>query len=578
MSRFMLRLILTSFHVRFTVASNRIINFLRSIPGVKKLFGQNAYGEYGLKLVFTILGVLYVVNKKILMHLLYMAFLVFAGAVINQAVMLGGITALFTADNVFYSMTAHGVITRAVLIWLIVSVAGGFTASISASPLNYRNDKLMLYYLRANPAAYAKSRIIVDRVSEFFLYIPFFLVAFALAGITLWGVLTVVVVLTGCRLAGEAVNLWMFRRFGKHFGDTLFSIVGTIVIYAPAFVIPYFVRYPNLEAVITNPLTIALSILLGVAALFYIRNYPLFGELLRAKISHYDVYYAKMETMSASERLGVKKWDKYIQKDNLQDDKHKGKMGFAYLNAIFFDRHRVFFLKKIVRRVVIALAPFAAAALFAAYVRVVEGTLPVSFLIANGHFEGFDSAGDILTSLFYLAPVLLFVVSMASMSRVVTASIFSNCDVQMLHYPYYRMRQTILASFKSRLSVVVKYNLVVTTAFSLSIIAALLILFGEMNLAYAGVFFVLMTSIGVFFAFNDLFLYYVIQPYDSAGNAKSIVFSVVNGAIGMATWMQMQRQFAFFTYSISIVAITLVYLGAGTVLLLIFAPKNFKLR
>ena len=160
----------------------------------------------------------------------------------------------------------------------------------------------------------------------------------------------------------------------------------------------------------------------------------------------------------------------------------------------------------------------------------------------------------------------------------ITASIFTNCDINMLHYRYYRTRETIFASFKARLKVVLQYNIVITAIMSVSLIFAVRLIYGYMDWLNAAVFFALLTVIGVFFAFNDLFLYYVIQPYDSAGKGKSIIYTIINYAIYIVAWINFSLRLDFIAYSIAVAIATFLYFTIGTVLLLLLAPKRFKLR
>jgi len=111
-----------------------------------------------------------------------------------------------------------------------------------------------------------------------------------------------------------------------------------------------------------------------------------------------------------------------------------------------------------------------------------------------------------------------------------------------------------------------------------SVISTLGLVFGYLDFAFAGVFFVLLTAIGVFFAFNDLFLYYVIQPYDTAGKGKSIVYTIINYAIYAIAWFNFYARFDFYLYSGIVVLATFLYFGVGIILLLKLAPKRFKLR
>ena len=161
---------------------------------------------------------------------------------------------------------------------------------------------------------------------------------------------------------------------------------------------------------------------------------------------------------------------------------------------------------------------------------------------------------------------------------VVTASVFSNCDIQMLHYSYYRTRDNIFASFKSRITMILRDNFIITTVMSFSTLLSIRLIFGYSDPLLFGVFFLVLTVIGVLFAFNDLFLYYVIQPYDEAGKGKSTIYTIINWVIYVVAWINLQNRFDFFTYSAVISIATVAYIGLGLVLLLAFAPKRFKLR
>ena len=176
------------------------------------------------------------------------------------------------------------------------------------------------------------------------------------------------------------------------------------------------------------------------------------------------------------------------------------------------------------------------------------------------------------------APVFFFIIYAASLGRVVTASVFSNCDIQMLHYPYYRTRENIFASFRARISKIRKFNFIITSVMSVVTFFSVSLVFGYFNFVTFIFFFLLLVTIGELFAFNDLFLYYVIQPYDSKGQGKSIIYSIINFVVYVVAWVNFTTRFDFFTYFAVVVIGTLVYMGLGLVLLLMLAPRRFKLR
>jgi len=232
------------------------------------------------------------------------------------------------------------------------------------------------------------------------------------------------------------------------------------------------------------------------------------------------------------------------------------------MNAIFFDRQKNFFRKKLIKRIVIFTVPVMA--------------LTVLFLI-NPVFESFESAKDTYIRFFGFSPAFFAIIYIASMGRIVTASVFTNCDVEMLNYPYFRTKESILSSFKTRFITAVKYNLVVTSVFAGSVLVVLTALFRGMDFLYASLFFILLTILGILFSFNDLFLYYVLQPYDSDGKSNNVMYTFINIIVFFIAYLSYQFSLDLFIYAGIVAAVTAIYLAAGRYLLKTAAPKNYKL-
>ena len=557
----MIKLLIISMQVRFSITANRLIYFLRGIPGLKNAISPGIYGNYSLKTVFIILGAYFIANKKILIHLLNIAFLVALGAVLNQSEIHGGFYEFVRAEKMLEGITIAGIFRYVLLVWFIMGVLGGITSSVPASE-NHKNDDIIINYLRINAAVYCHGRILFARIVDILLFVPTLLIAFAITGVPLWGVATTLVIYTALRLTGEAVNLIMYRRIGKHFGTQSIAILSLFIHLVAAVFISAFIDMPNLSVIFANYIIAAICVPLGIFAWLYVKNYPLYLPLLKDKIRWYNQIMADAQTKNTFK--DAKKWSENITQEDLRSAKHADKTGFAYLNAVFFERHSKYFKKKIFIRSLYFLVLPAAAGIFLLY-SLITGESPADLFSE-------------LQNLFSIAPIFFFIIYAASMGRVVTASVFSNCDIHMLHYPYYRVRETILASFKARFAVILRYNFIITTVMSLSVITAARLVFGHMNYTYVGIFFVLLSVIGVLFAFNDLFLYYIIQPYDSAGKGKSIIYSIINFFVYVVSWINFYVRLEFITYTIIIMIAVVLYMVTGLVLLRLLAPKNFKLR
>lgn len=570
----MINMILLSLMVRFSITANRLIHFLRHIPLIKEAISPSLYREYSLKTVFAVFGILFIATKKIIYRLFYVAFVVALGIITCQIAVQGGFSAFFnnlSNDNPFVEMIAKEVVFYILSIWFILSFIGGISGARIIGTSYYYHDNTMINHLHADPAIYAKSQIVLGRAADIILYLPYILVAFMIAGIPLWETPVILAVFTAFRLLGEAINLLLYRYIHKHFGNPPLSF-SLLFLFLAAVVIPVWLGIPNLADFLQNPFVLAGTAAIGIAAVVYIMRYPRYAPLFKERISTIE------KAMENAKKRGnyingtgfqsVKNWRKGLKQEDLQLELHSGKTGFAYLNAIFFERHRKYFKKSLLIRCSIILG----AGLIISTVAIIYMTLtgnPISTYLYESH----DAK-----SIFNLSSVFFFIIYIASMGRIVTAGVFSNCDIQMLHYPYYRTKETIMASFKSRFLFILQYNLIITFTLSLASITSAGLLFWHFDYAYSLILFVLLNCIGVFFAFNDLFLYYVIQPYDTAGKSKSIIYSIINSIVYLIAYFGLQVRFDFVIYSIIVIAATILYLGLGTGLLLRFAPKNFKLR
>jgi len=574
----MFELALVSLKIRFNIAVNRLLFFIKRIPGIKHVVSPHIYGDYAFKDALAILGAICVALKKATIHFLYMLLVLAIGMFVSQVRVYGSIAGLFASDNIFAGMTAQGVVNYALYAWFIMSIVFAAVCSVSAEYNNVKNDDIMLNYFRTNPNLYAKTSILFDRIVHILLVTPFLIIAFIAAGMPIWGVFITLVMLTGFRLAGEAIQLIMYRYLPIHFARPWLNNTASFVMLVAAINIPVLINLPNIFVILANPIVALVSIPIGYFSWIYIRQYKLFGKLQAEKINWFNNQVNKYKsaqvsgnTASGMNFYDAKKWSKSINTAGLESekDKYKSKTGFTYLNAIFFDRHSKFFRNKLFKRSLFFILLPVVLLLFSTVLSVTgEETFLTTLNIQDTG----------LTELFEMAPFFFFLIYVLSMGRAITASVFTNCDINMLHYRYYRTRETIFASFKARLKVVLRYNIIITTIMSISLIAAVSVIYGYMDWLYAAVFFALLTAIGVFFAFNDLFLYYVIQPYDSAGKGKSIIYTIINYAIYVVAWINFSLRLDFIAYSIAIGIATFLYFTIGTVLLLLLAPKRFKLR
>ena len=454
-------------------------------------------------------------------------------------------------------------------VWFTLSFAGAIfgASTVGVVAFSGDNENIMINYLRANPALYAKSHILINLVGDILLYLPYLLIGFAIAGFPLVRVLVILLIYAAFRLFGEVINLFMYGHTGKHFGHSPYMYLSVFVLIA-ALYFPVYFDLPDWELILTNPVIIIPSAIAAVLSWLYINKYNLYAPFWRDRLQYHQKLKSDFTlTGRKAVFIDAKKWSEDLDAEDIKSDSHKNKTGFAYLNAIFFDRHSKFFRKKIFKRIAVIFAPF----------------IVIAFLAALGIIDKIDNINLPLNlaswenALAY-APSFFIIVHFASMGSVVTASLFSNCDIQMLHYTYYRAKKNIFPSFKMRFAAICRYNFIIIAAMACSALTSLRLLFGYIDYIYAGLFCALLLGMGIFFAFNDLFLYYAIQPYDSASVNKSNIYKIVEIAIFIIAVISFELRIDFIGYIILTFALIILYLLIGTILLLYFAPKKFKLR
>lgn len=550
----LLDIIVISLQVRFTMMTNRLLNF------AKKILPDNVYSKSWIKSFITAIGIIFVINMKTLYHILYLLLLVSPGIALAQAGVHGGFSALLaTEGTAFYGLSLANVTRYMLTIWFILSFIGSPYAGATVDGADHSTALVMARCFRVNHVRYIQSRILADLYSAIVLSFLFVVAALLIVGYPLWLVIPIYIAFVAFRLTGEAINLWTFSKFGLTVSSTMtISLIGITVLCLFAVITPYFWGTFS-----WNPFLLLLSTPFGVASLIYIIKYPLYSEFLADKLQRQEIMYEKAKEYNSAGSVGgvvpssAKDWSKNLDTNQLATDKHENKRGFDYLNAIFFDRHRPYLKHKLMIRLAAALLPLPLA------------IIGIIFL---------DDAGYSTQMFDRLPPLFVLAIYLASMGRIVTASVFSNCDIHMLHYPYYRTAKTILASFKSRFKVILLLNFMLTTVLSVTSLAGIWLVFGYLDIVNAVVFFAALSFIGVFFSFNDLFLYYVIQPYDEAGKGKSTVYTIINWVVYLLAWVNFNLQVDLVPYAAVLGLVTVVYVVVGVVMLVRFAPGRFRLR
>ncbi|MDG3132669.1 hypothetical protein MKL26_06520 [Streptococcus suis] len=240
----------------------------------------------------------------------------------------------------------------------------------------------------------------------------------------------------------------------------------------------------------------------------------------------------------------------------LTEERDVGQLsGMTYLNALLFKRHRSILLDKVRFRISFLLAIF----------------LSFETLRYFGHFNVQISNTDYLASL----PFAFIIMYLGSMGHTVAQMVFVNCDVSMLHYPFYREAKTIISGFNYRFFQTIKLNFY----FSGSLLL-LLIVFTRGHLSFYSYLLtaLLLTSLTALFSFHNLFIYYILQPFTKDMEVVNPIYRFLNGALYWIAYVNTQLRINSPLYTLTISLILLLYVGIGYIVLLKKAPKTFKLK
>ncbi|MGQ7543357.1 hypothetical protein ACTGXB_05355 [Streptococcus suis] len=229
--------------------------------------------------------------------------------------------------------------------------------------------------------------------------------------------------------------------------------------------------------------------------------------------------------------------------------------GMTYLNALLFDRYRSVLAKKLHFRLGCLLA-------IVLFIEGIRWFSKEDIQISNTNYiEGL--------------PFAFMVMYVASMGKAVAQMVFVNCDISMLHYPFYREAKTIIAGFHYRFLQTVKLN----AAFSGSLLLALIIFTrAQLPIETYLLTALLLLSLTALFSFHDLFIYYILQPFTKDMEVVNPVYKFLSGALYWVAYLNIKLDLGSHLYILLISIAMITYVSIGYWILLKKAPQTFRLK
>lgn len=242
------------------------------------------------------------------------------------------------------------------------------------------------------------------------------------------------------------------------------------------------------------------SLALSIYGVISLRNFKSFDQVIEESVEEYEIAADQFE-MGEAKAYELK--DKDIEVKNKKGLHNK--KGLAFLNALFFLRHKRLIKKPVIIKslVVPALG------------------LGVFFLTI---FKESMSADNIFELTIRAMPFLMYILS--RQDKVITA-MYLNCDQGLLPYGFYRKGEMLLSMYRLRFRSMLAINLIPAAAVFITYMVMVTYkgeLFWINNLLVLA-YILLMTT---FFTSLALAKYYLIQPYNQEGEAVSKLAGVIN--------------------------------------------------
>ncbi|NQH33801.1 hypothetical protein HO665_06135 [Streptococcus suis] len=520
---------------------NGLLYFIRKIPGLASILPETVYKSYNFKtILFLFLRIFSLPSRFlikgfwILLHFLFACF---------------WLTLLLTGEPSLVDIHPDTWLLGFLLLCLSVGFINRFSRSFQ--PFINKSDREFMQQFRLSHGQFIQSQLFVEPILTSLYYLPALLVYCVLTKNPLYLPVGLLIVPSG-HFSGQALNRLLFNRhifFKQHSWPVWASIA---------------IGFGSFFALILFRDSLSTSLLIPIFISQLILTW-LGYRYIKGQTNHLDyLQYCIDQSMQLDQKIfEMTKGNEYTRqglqmqaKLNVETGKDLSHLsGMTYLNALLFDRYRTILEKKSLFRVGILVLIFATLEL----IRFLDPTFTVP---TEKGFLPF-------------LPVTFIVMYAGSMGKTIAQMVFVNCDISMLHYPFYREAKTIIAGFHYRFLQTVKLNAV----FSGSLLLALII-FTRAQLPIESYLLtaLLLLSLTALFSFHDLFIYYILQPFTKDMEVVNPVYKFLSGALYWVAYLNIKLDLGRHLYILLISLAMIAYVSIGYWILLKKAPQTFRLK
>lgn len=532
------------FRVQSAMGCNRFLFWVKKIPLIKHIFPDGFYGAWEAK---QYLMVLVEILKTVY---------AFAGKFLYLA--------LACVLPLFLSYEGGEVFARGWPMFLNILVFMSFfvgcflqSSILTASFIKYT----CVRQLSMNARACVLATTGREQVTVFITFTTALLVAAAVFGQPVWFGLLVSLELAATRAIAEFLQVLLYRKTGKIPSKNVWFIMMVVLLGMALAYIPVAAEIPlPMDRFLLNP-AVAIALLgCGVLSVVWLLRYPSYRALVAdtCKPENISTAAAKQNAAQAAFK------DVQMKTADLSMGDAGGRIaalkGYAYLNAVFFRRHRRM-LTKPMKYVLIGVGLLLAA-----------GTLGALFAP--------EFTGHLVAALPGGLPAMVFVMYVIcnTIGARICKAMFYNCDISLLRFGWYRERSVVLQNFALRLRKITGLNLLLAGGLCLAIVVPAILSGAAIALSELVFLLLSILFLAIFFSVHPLFMYYVFQPYTSQLAVKNPFFSAINGVVYMVSFLCLQIKQPPEGFAFIVLAATLAYCVTALLVVWKRAPKTFRVK
>lgn len=535
----MFRTVHTLLSIRTSSTVNLLFYYLQKLPLIGKLVKESAYANLKLKKTVSVMAVLLTLLWGFMTRFAYVGILVYLPVV-----------------GLEEGLTEEQILRQFVHILALISVVVASVSSVTV--LEPKREKYVAVKLmRLSPTRYMKASLGYRYVTFFIYLLPVLLLFTRRVGGTVTQAVLLAALVTLWRILAEYAHLKLFEKTGmvliKHT-----AIVWSVIAlgYAAAYV-PLLLHWaPATQTVLLSwpaGLVIAAG---GLLAAVRLARYSRYGEAVDVATKRDDPLLNLGKMMSEAEKKSVRVKDSDYKVENGQQNKLESKKGYAYLNALFFVRHRSLIRGPVYKRLAII------------------GALGVAGVILVFLFqEQVQRLGWGLEGIF---PVLGLVMYFMAVGEKICKTMFYHCDLSLLRYSYYR--NAAYEHFRIRFGKMLSLNLSIAAVLGVSLTAIAASAGGEWLNSELLLLWVCVIFLSVFFTVHHLCMYYIFQPYSTELNVKNPLYYLVNMAVSAACGVSLVLRVPSSRLTAVIFTVTVIYLLLAFVLVRRYGHRTFRVK